>query len=86
MSDLQLFLDHWLIYRKDGSHVLNGKYSDFYKELKSFIQRDYSQEDNWDNPVFRERYMKSEHYWDTRDENKVKEQTIESQRLSKETF
>lgn len=40
MSDLQLFLDHWMIYREDGSYVLNGKYEDFYKELERFMQKE----------------------------------------------
>ena len=40
MSDLQLFLDHWMIYREDGSYVLNGKYDDFYQELKKLMQKE----------------------------------------------
>ena len=55
------------------------------KKFSETVDKMYNQ-DNWDNPIFRERYMNAEHYWNTRDENKVKEQTIESQRLSKETF
>ena len=41
MSDLQLFLDRWLIYRSDGSYVLNGKYDDFYQELQDHITKSY---------------------------------------------
>ena len=34
MSNLELFLDHWMIYRNDGSYALNGKYEDFVKGLE----------------------------------------------------
>ena len=39
MSDLQIFLDHWMIYRNDGSYVLNGKYEDFYQALESLLKK-----------------------------------------------
>lgn len=34
MSNLELFLDHWMIRRNDGSYALNGKYEDFVKGLE----------------------------------------------------
>ena len=37
MSNLELFLDHWIIYRKDGSAILNGNGDDFAKGLKEII-------------------------------------------------
>jgi len=38
MDDLDLFLDHWIISRQDGSHILNGQFEDFAKELRDFIK------------------------------------------------
>ena len=39
MTDLQAFLDYWVIYRRDeGSHIINGKHEDFYKALENFMQ------------------------------------------------
>jgi hypothetical protein len=42
------------------------------KKFNETVDKIYNQ-DNWDNPVFRERYMKSEHYWNTRDEKQRKD-------------
>jgi len=38
MDDLDLFLDHWIISRQDRSHIVNGKFEDFEKELRDFIK------------------------------------------------
>ena len=38
MDDLDLFLDHWIISREDGSHIVNGKFEDFEKNLRDFIR------------------------------------------------
>lgn len=38
MTDLQIFLDHWIIYRSDGSYILNGKYEDFYQGLENLLK------------------------------------------------
>jgi len=38
MDDLDLFLDHWIISRQDGSHIVNGKFEDFEKDLRDFIR------------------------------------------------
>jgi len=38
MDDLDLFLDHWIISRQDGSHIVNGKFEDFEKDLRDFIK------------------------------------------------
>ena len=40
MTDLQLYLDHNMIYRKDGSFVLNSKYEVFVEGLEAIIQRE----------------------------------------------
>ena len=37
MDNLFLFLDHWLITRKDGDTVLNGTPEDFEKQLRELI-------------------------------------------------
>ena len=36
-DDIGLFLDHWLIERKDGDTVLNGKAEEFEKQLRDLI-------------------------------------------------
>ena len=38
MDDLDLFLDNWIIYRQDGSHILNGQFEDFAKERRDVIK------------------------------------------------
>ncbi len=40
MTDLELFLDHWMIRRNDGSYALNGKYEEFVKNLELQIELD----------------------------------------------
>ena len=35
--DLNLFLDHWLIVRKDGDTVLNGTAEDFEQGLRKLV-------------------------------------------------
>ena len=40
MTDLELYLDHNMIYRKDGSYVLNGKYEDFVWGLETILRRE----------------------------------------------
>lgn len=37
-DDLGLFLDHWLIVRKDGTTVLNGTPEDFEQALRKLVQ------------------------------------------------
>lgn len=34
MSNLNMFLDHWIIHKQDGTFVLNGKYEEFVKGLE----------------------------------------------------
>ena len=36
-EDMRWFLDHWLIERKDGDTVLNGKAEEFEKQLRDLI-------------------------------------------------
>lgn len=43
MTDLELYLDHNMIYRTDGSFVLNSKYDVFVKGLEAIIQREREQ-------------------------------------------
>ena len=38
MDGLSLFLDHWIISRQDGSHIINGQFEDFEKDLRDFIR------------------------------------------------
>ena len=40
MTDLELYLDHNMIYRKDGSFVLNSKYEVFVEGLEAIIRRE----------------------------------------------
>ncbi len=40
MTDLELYLDHNMIYRNDGSFVLNSKYDVFVRGLEAIIQRE----------------------------------------------
>ena len=35
--DVHWFLDHWIIYRQDGTFVLNGKIEEFEAALKEFV-------------------------------------------------
>ena len=38
MNNLQVFLDHWVTYRKnEGSHIINGKYEDFLREFSAVL-------------------------------------------------
>ena len=37
MSQLEIFLDHWIIHRPDGSAIINGKTEDFAQGLKEVI-------------------------------------------------
>ena len=37
MSQLEIFLDHWIIHRPDGSAILNGTPEDFAQGLKEVI-------------------------------------------------
>ena len=37
MTQLEIFLDHWIIHRPDGSAILNGKPEDFAQGLKEVI-------------------------------------------------
>tara|TARA_B100001093_G_scaffold40601_1_gene34513 strand:+ start:250 stop:432 length:183 start_codon:yes stop_codon:yes gene_type:complete len=37
MTELESFLDHWIIHRPDGSAILNGKPEDFAQGLKEVI-------------------------------------------------
>ena len=37
MSQLEIFLDHWIIHRPDGSTILNVKPEDFAQGLKEVI-------------------------------------------------
>tara|TARA_B100001248_G_scaffold261485_1_gene252841 strand:+ start:1350 stop:1550 length:201 start_codon:yes stop_codon:yes gene_type:complete len=37
MSQLEIFLDNWIIHRPDGSAILNGKPEDFAQGLKEVI-------------------------------------------------
>ena len=38
MDDIGLFLDRWLIVRKDGTAVLNGHPNTFEKQLRGLIE------------------------------------------------
>lgn len=37
MSNLDIFLDHWMIRRNDGTTILNGNSDDFAKGLKEIV-------------------------------------------------
>ena len=39
-DDLGLFLDHWIIVRKDGTPVLNGKEQEFEQALRRLISKE----------------------------------------------
>ena len=40
MDDVDLFLDQWIITRKDGTPVLNGKEEEFEKSLRGLIRQE----------------------------------------------
>lgn len=55
-DDIDFFLDHWIIVRKDGTPVLNGKEQEFEQALRRLISkerqkainvRDWSTYDVW---------------------------------------
>ncbi len=37
MTQLEIFLDHWIIHRSDGSAILNGRPEDFAQGLKEVM-------------------------------------------------
>ncbi len=37
MTQLEIFLDHWIIHRPDGSAILNGRPEDFAQGLREVI-------------------------------------------------
>ena len=38
MSLIDIFIDHWVIVRKDGTRVLNGREEEFKKSLQRLIE------------------------------------------------
>lgn len=39
-DDIDFFLDHWIIVRKDGTPVLNGKEQEFEQALRRLISKE----------------------------------------------
>lgn len=37
MTQLEIFLDHWIIHRPDGSAILNGRPEDFAQGLREVM-------------------------------------------------
>ncbi len=37
MTQLEIFLDHWIIHRSDGSAILNGRPEDFAQGLREVM-------------------------------------------------
>ena len=39
-DDIDMFLDHWIIVRKDGTPVLNGKEQEFEQALRRLVSKE----------------------------------------------
>ena len=39
-DDIDIFVDHWIIVRKDGTPVLNGREEDFEQSLRRLISKE----------------------------------------------
>ena len=40
MDDVDFFIDHWIIVRKDGTPILNGREEEFEKSLRALINKE----------------------------------------------
>lgn len=45
-DDIDLFLDHWIIIRPDGTPILNGRVEEFEEGLRTFIRE--NKEENYE--------------------------------------
>lgn len=63
MDDVDFFIDHWIIVRKDGDRILNGREEEFEKSLRALIAkerqkavntRDWHHYDVWTGEFFDE--------------------------------
>ena len=40
MSELEIYLNHWHIFKPDGSFVLNGSYAEYVEGLKRVFEKE----------------------------------------------